>query len=142
MTMAKSARRMMDHVTSLSLAQSKSGAREVQESPLIQQELRRLCAADQRVCQLLLDSLIEAKFLFKNADGRYSRALQGEQRAALPEKLAGSARARAHNRPQTLQSRGTTASDRQSEDDEERLVLMQQIVEMRSTLAEIIKTFS
>lgn len=41
-------------------------------------QVQRLCGIEQAVCQLVLDSLVERKFLSVKADGVYARFTGGE----------------------------------------------------------------
>jgi len=41
-------------------------------------QTQRLCGIDPIVCQRVLDALVDAKFLRRNADGTYSRLTDGE----------------------------------------------------------------
>ena len=42
------------------------------------EQLQRLCGVDRGLCQAVLDSLVEARFLRVSADGQYARATDGE----------------------------------------------------------------
>jgi hypothetical protein len=42
------------------------------------EQVRRLCGVEREVCQAVLDSLVDAKFLCVCADGRYARVTDGE----------------------------------------------------------------
>ena len=42
------------------------------------EHVRRLCGVDATVCQMALDSLVDAKFLSANSDGTYARLTGGE----------------------------------------------------------------
>ena len=41
------------------------------------EQVQRLCAIEQSVCQKVLDTLVDGKFLYMRADGRYGRVLDG-----------------------------------------------------------------
>jgi len=45
---------------------------------LTEPQVRRLCGIEQSLCQRMLDSLVNAKFLCRKADGAYSRISDGE----------------------------------------------------------------
>ena len=62
-------------------------------------QVQRLCGVDGSMCRVVLDSLVEAKFLYIKSDGRYERLTDsssprhGEARADLdPRRFARSAR--------------------------------------------------
>jgi hypothetical protein len=62
-------------------------------------QVQRLCGVDGSMCRVVLDSLVEAKFLYIKSDGRYERLIdsssprRGEARADLdPRRFARSAR--------------------------------------------------
>ena len=38
------------------------------------EQVQRLCGVERRLCQTLLDSLVDAKFLRRSTDGQYARA--------------------------------------------------------------------
>jgi hypothetical protein len=42
------------------------------------EQVRRLCGVDRELCQTVLDSLVDAKFLCVCADGQYARVTDGE----------------------------------------------------------------
>ena len=42
------------------------------------EQVRRLCGVERTICQLALDSLVDAKFLCVNSDGIYGRLSDGE----------------------------------------------------------------
>ena len=41
-------------------------------------QTQRLCGIDQRLCQNVLDALVDVRFLLRHADGTYSRPSEGE----------------------------------------------------------------
>ena len=41
------------------------------------EQVQRLCAVERSVCQKVLDTLVDGKFLYRRADGRYGRVLDG-----------------------------------------------------------------
>lgn len=45
---------------------------------LTPEQVQRLCGVERGLCQTLLDSLVNAKFLRVSADGQYVRATEGE----------------------------------------------------------------
>ena len=47
---------------------------------------QRLCGIDQTMCQLVLDSLLESKFLCLKSDGAYARATDGYHPHPVPVK--------------------------------------------------------
>ena len=62
------------------------------------EQVQRLCGVDGSLCRVVLDSLVEAKFLYIKSDGRYVRLTdssprRGQARADLdPRRFARSAR--------------------------------------------------
>ena len=42
------------------------------------EQVRRLCGVERELCQAVLDSLVDTKFLCVCADGRYARVTDGE----------------------------------------------------------------
>jgi hypothetical protein len=42
------------------------------------EQVQRLCGVEQTICQLVLDSLVNAKFLCVKSDGAYARLTDGE----------------------------------------------------------------
>ena len=42
------------------------------------EQVQLLCGVERRLCQTVLDSLVEAKFLRVSANGQYARATDGE----------------------------------------------------------------
>ena len=51
---------------------------------LTEPQARRLWNLDQTLCETLLSSLVEAKFLFKTGDGAFMRSEQSTPVRALP----------------------------------------------------------
>ena len=45
---------------------------------LTRAQMQRLCGVEQAVCQLVLDSLVDAKFLCPKSTGAYARLTDGE----------------------------------------------------------------
>jgi hypothetical protein len=45
---------------------------------LTPEQVQRLCGVECGLCQTLLDSLVDAKFLRVSADGQYARVTDGE----------------------------------------------------------------
>jgi hypothetical protein len=41
------------------------------------EQVQRLCGIEQRVCRLVLDTLVDAQFLSVNPDGQYGRSTDG-----------------------------------------------------------------
>jgi hypothetical protein len=41
------------------------------------EQVQRLCGIEQRVCRLVLETLVDARFLSVNADGQYGRLTDG-----------------------------------------------------------------
>ncbi len=44
---------------------------------LTARQVQRLCGIDETICQVVLDALVEMKFLRVNADGTYTRSHDG-----------------------------------------------------------------
>jgi hypothetical protein len=44
------------------------------------EQVQRLCGIERTMCQLVLDSLLESKFLCVTSDGRYARLTDGPAR--------------------------------------------------------------
>jgi hypothetical protein len=44
---------------------------------LTQEQVQRLCGVEERVCQVVLDALVDAKFLYLKSDGVYGRLTDG-----------------------------------------------------------------
>ncbi len=44
---------------------------------LTEPQVQRLCGVEQPICQLVLDSLVDAKFLCRTPDGAYGRLTDG-----------------------------------------------------------------
>ena len=42
------------------------------------EQVQRLCGVEQKTCQIALDTLVTAKFLFVNSDGHYARLTDGQ----------------------------------------------------------------
>jgi hypothetical protein len=45
---------------------------------LTREQLQRLCGVERATCQMVLDELVETKFLSVKAGGAYARATEGE----------------------------------------------------------------
>ena len=45
---------------------------------LTPEQVERLCGVERGLCRTVLDSLVDAKFLYVSADGRYARVTDGE----------------------------------------------------------------
>jgi hypothetical protein len=58
------------------------------------EQVQRLCGVERSVCKIVLDALVETKFLYLKSDGRYARLTEG--RMARPHA------AKADLRPNTL----------------------------------------
>ena len=41
------------------------------------EQVQRLCGIEQTICQLVLESLVDAKFLYQTRDGAYARLTDG-----------------------------------------------------------------
>jgi hypothetical protein len=41
------------------------------------EQVQRLCGVDRTICQIVLDSLVESKFLRMKTDGHYTRLTEG-----------------------------------------------------------------
>jgi hypothetical protein len=55
---------------------------------LTSEQVQRLCGAERMVCQMVLDALVDAKFLSRKPDGAYARVTIGDverRRAAKAE---------------------------------------------------------
>jgi hypothetical protein len=52
------------------------------------EQVQRLCGVEQRLCQMALDSLVDAKFLNVTPDGHYARVTEGEVRRPRTVKAA------------------------------------------------------
>ena len=42
------------------------------------EQVRRLCGIDQTMCDLVLESLVDAQFLYQTSEGAYTRLTDGE----------------------------------------------------------------
>jgi hypothetical protein len=42
------------------------------------EQVQRLCGIEEKVCRVVLDSLVNARFLSVNPDGRYGRSTDGD----------------------------------------------------------------
>ena len=42
------------------------------------EQVERLCGVERGLCQMVLDSLVDAKFLYVSASGQYARVTDGE----------------------------------------------------------------
>jgi hypothetical protein len=49
-------------------------------------QVRRLCGIEQKLCELVLDALVDQRFLCLNRDGTYVRATEGQVLRAQPAK--------------------------------------------------------
>jgi hypothetical protein len=49
-------------------------------------QVRRLCGIEQNICELVLDALVNERFLCVNRDGTYVRATEGHVLRAQPAK--------------------------------------------------------
>jgi hypothetical protein len=50
------------------------------------EQVQRLCGIDRTICQVVLDSLLESKFLCVKSDGRYARLTDGTIHRPDPSK--------------------------------------------------------
>ena len=50
------------------------------------EQVQRLCGVERTICQLALDSLVDAKFLCVKSDGAYGRLTDGEISLPRPAK--------------------------------------------------------
>ena len=50
------------------------------------EQVQRLCGIDRTMCQLVLDSLLESRFLCVKSDGRYARLTDGTIHRPHPAK--------------------------------------------------------
>jgi hypothetical protein len=50
------------------------------------EQVQRLCGIERTVCQLVLDSLVESKFLCVKADGAYARVTDGPMQRPHPRR--------------------------------------------------------
>jgi hypothetical protein len=50
------------------------------------EQVQRLCGIERSICEVVLDSLVEAKFLCVRSDGRYARLADGEVPPARPSR--------------------------------------------------------
>jgi hypothetical protein len=51
-------------------------------------QVQRLCAVEQKMCQLVLDALVETRFLTLQADGHYARPTEERIVTRPPKKAA------------------------------------------------------
>jgi hypothetical protein len=42
------------------------------------EQVQRLCGVEQKTCQIALDTLVSAKFLYVDSDGHYARLTDGQ----------------------------------------------------------------
>ena len=49
------------------------------------EQVQRLCGIEQRVCRLVLDTLVNAQFLSVNPDGQYGRSTDGQAPPRNPD---------------------------------------------------------
>lgn len=61
------------------------------------QQTQRLCGVERAVCQMVLDALVDARFLCVKADGTYARVSEGSDRSRAHSTQA-NLRARADSR--------------------------------------------
>jgi hypothetical protein len=50
------------------------------------EQARRLCGVERTLCQMVLDALVDEKFLCVNSDGHYARLTEGEISYPRPAK--------------------------------------------------------
>lgn len=50
------------------------------------EQVQRLCGVERSVCKIVLDTLVETKFLCLKSDGSYARLTEGEWRVRIPRK--------------------------------------------------------
>ena len=62
------------------------------------EQVRRLCGVERTMCTVVLDSLVEAKFLSVKSDGAYTRLSDGEIHHSRPSKAG----AGSHSIPQPV----------------------------------------
>jgi hypothetical protein len=48
------------------------------------EQVQRLCGVERGLCQTVLDSLVDAKFLCVSADGQYARVTEGQMSSYRP----------------------------------------------------------
>jgi hypothetical protein len=53
---------------------------------LTPEQIQRLCGVEQKICQLVLDSLVDAKFLCRKPSGVYARLTDGDIPRPRPAK--------------------------------------------------------
>jgi hypothetical protein len=53
---------------------------------LTSEQVQRLCGVERTICQLVLDSLVDAKFLYLKANGAYARLSDGATSRPRPAK--------------------------------------------------------
>jgi hypothetical protein len=51
---------------------------EIPGSRLTSEQVQRLCGIERKVCQSVLDALVDAKFLSVKSDGSYARVTRGD----------------------------------------------------------------
>ena len=51
---------------------------------LTPEQVQRLCGIERILCQLILNELVDAKFLCVKADGRYARLTEGRESSQEP----------------------------------------------------------
>lgn len=72
--------------TMAALARLRSEYKEMPGLRLKSEQVRRLCGIEPKVCQAVLDALVDAKFLEVTSSGHYARLTDGEIRRAHPAK--------------------------------------------------------
>jgi hypothetical protein len=50
------------------------------------EQVQRLCGIERSMCKVALDSLVNAKFLWVNSDGRYARLADGKVPGLRPSR--------------------------------------------------------
>ena len=50
------------------------------------EQVQRLCGIEQRLCALILDSLVASKFLYVTLDGQYARLTEGKSVITIPRR--------------------------------------------------------
>jgi DNA-binding IclR family transcriptional regulator len=51
---------------------------------LTQEQVQRLCGLERTVCERVLDALVDARFLYRKADGTYARLTEGGSSTTMP----------------------------------------------------------
>jgi hypothetical protein len=55
---------------------------------LTSEQVQRLCGVERMVCQMVLDALVDAKFLVRKPDGAYARLTDGDVARVAKAELA------------------------------------------------------